>query len=1302
MYGPRVAHTRSKSAKDRVEHVINAVDGDKCTCKLKILSQPYRGLLDTGATVSLISDRLLKSKRICILPPDITLKTVSGEKLKVVGKVQLKVTIGSTVTAHWFHVVRGITNNVILGFDFISNNNIQLNFDKTNGNTMRIGRSTVPLTNAEFIRSLVRLKEDVILPPQSAIITQGICKKIQRTHNEQITGTVCQIESGFIAREPGLVVTNGLVSMNDHKIIPLTIANYTGKFIKMRKGNVVALFQKINSEHEVATLQQFIDRAHCESLNPHANDNPKLNAILNANKDVFTQGEMDLGKTKLVEMTIDTGDHEPIKSKPYRIPYNQKRVIDEQIDKMLQAKVIQPIKSPWSFPVVIVKKKDGTERFCVDYRKLNKITVRNNWPLPNIDDMLATLGENKIFSSIDISSAYWQVEVSEKDKEKTAFVCHRGLFAFNVMPFGLAGSPAIFSELMTKILGDLDFAMAYLDDVIIFSKTEEEHYKHIEVVLDLIRQAGLKLKMKKCQFFQDKISYLGHVVTKDGVLPDKDKVSAIMGMKQPTNVKEVRGFIGVTNFYRKFIPNYSQIASPLLDLTHKFAHFNWSRECEEAFQKLKHALCHPPLLAYPDMKRPFIVSCDASDKAIGAVLSQDFGEGERPIQYMSQRLSKSQRNWPVVQREAFAIYTAMEKFHQYLYGSEFTIKTDHKPLEYLFSSEIKNPMIQRWAMKVSELKPHILYIKGQSNFSADFLSRLTPQSSRAEMSEQNEEVKLINTDEIDPKLIRLMRKEAEERRLQRLQESPQVEIDNIQTMQKEDSDIQNILKALNNNEKAVSKKYILKDDILYFVGVDSDRLRLVVPEKLQAVVLHHCHDNQGHIGAEKMYELIKADYYWSGLYRDVLNYVETCVPCQTRTVKKTKVPLQTPEFVGWPGEKVAVDVCGPYPVSAQNNKYLVTFIDMYSGYPEAFAVADKSAQTIAKLLLEEYISRYSCPLTLLSDNGTEFVNEVIEQVCAKLKINHIRSSPYHPEGNAKIERMHRVLNDIISKQLDKNPECWESCIPHALAAIRTSPSTSTKFSPFFLFFGRDPCLPINTLLAPHRKYQGEMYHQICLQQQHNAFKTVQKHLKRSRERMEHQYNKNAREKIFQVGDPVYLQNSNDNSKWRKRWVPYYRILAQNGPVNYTIQNQITGSIHKVHANLLLPSSVQWRIDKSAPMPHRKSYYVCPSDSESSASTSESEGSELDDNIPLARLREQMRNDGIAENNVSHPLTQLSETSAANKQMTNPDMIHEEMDTAGNCITLKRQRSVDNDDDHTQMLSKKTKVKELLKIISDII
>ncbi|CAG2257258.1 Transposon Ty3-G Gag-Pol polyprotein,Transposon Ty3-I Gag-Pol polyprotein [Mytilus edulis] len=416
--------------------------------------------------------------------------------------------------------------------------------------------------------------------------------------------------------------------------------------------------------------------------------------MIRDNEDVFATSDKDLGCTDTVQMTIDTGDHPPIRLKPYRAPLNQRKIIDKTIEELLEANIIRKSRSAWAAPIIIVSKKDKTSRMCVDYRSLNAASKIYSFPLPLIDDLLASVGKAKVMTSLDLKSGYYQVKVKESDKEKTAFVCHKGLFEFNVLPFGLASGPSLFSELVTEVLQGLEhFSTAYIDDILIFSETEEEHLGHIQQVFDRLRQHKLKLKLKKCNFLQNETNYLGFIISKDGLKPDPEKVKAIQGMKAPSNVREVRGLIGCLSYYRRFVPSFSKIAEPIVALTRKNKVFNWTTTCQEAFEKLRDELVKVPLLAYPDLNKPYVLYTDASDSCV-----------------------------------------------------------DHKPLKYILESPMQNKKIQLWALNITGYNCTIQYITGPQNVCADFMSRLPSDEKTNEnsdpypdISDNTYEINVINS-----------------------------------------------------------------------------------------------------------------------------------------------------------------------------------------------------------------------------------------------------------------------------------------------------------------------------------------------------------------------------------------------------------------------------------------------------------------------------------------------------------------------------------------------------------------------------
>ncbi|XP_041467568.1 uncharacterized protein LOC121417899 [Lytechinus variegatus] len=435
------------------------------------------------------------------------------------------------------------------------------------------------------------------------------------------------------------------------------------------------------------------------------------------------------GRTNTMQCTVKLTSNDPVVSKPYPLPQSTREAVKSEITDMLRLGVIEKSESRFASPIVLVKKKDGTNRFCVDYRKLNAVTVFDPEPVPNADDLLSNLAKGCYFSKLDLSKGYWQIPMAAEDKEKTAFVTSEGLFHFTVLPFGMVNAPATFSRLMRRVLSGLDGVVNYIDDILVYSETWEGHVRALVQVFTRLAEAGLTAKPSKCQIGFQSLDFLGHVVGEGTLRPDPAKLDQILHATPPTTKKEVRAFLGLAGYYRKFIPNFATIAAPLTDLTKKNGpnKVEWGPIEERAFQTLKSRLTSSPILHLPNQDEPYILATDASDVGIGAVLMQRVGEEKFPIAYASRKLSDTERRYAVIERECLAIAWAVKKFNVYLYGTEFELEVDHRPLMYLAQAKLQNSRILRWALALQSYRYHVTAVRGIDNVGADFLSRCPEQ-----------------------------------------------------------------------------------------------------------------------------------------------------------------------------------------------------------------------------------------------------------------------------------------------------------------------------------------------------------------------------------------------------------------------------------------------------------------------------------------------------------------------------------------------------------------------------------------------
>ena len=433
------------------------------------------------------------------------------------------------------------------------------------------------------------------------------------------------------------------------------------------------------------------------------------------------------GRTNLVQHHISVGDASPIQQKPYRVPYAQRDLVEQELDRMLQANVIRPSTSPWASPIVLVTKKDGNVRFCVDYRKLNQVAKFDAYPMPRIEELIDTIGPAGVITTLDLAKGYWQIPVDEESKDKTAFTTPFGLYEFEVMPFGLHSAPATFQRMINHTLRDCwPFARAYIDDIVIFSRSWEEHLVHLQGVFTCLQTAKLTINVSKCQFGRNEVRYLGHVIGGGTVRPDPQKLEAVNNYPKPVSKKEVRAFLGLAGYYRRFVPHFATIAEPLTELTKgkNPDQVKWNERCGEAFRKLKELLSTPPILKVAEPNKQYVLQTDASEQGLGAVLSQIGENGEEhPVAFASRKFLPREKNYSVIEKECLAIVWSLQVFHVYLYGQKFSIETDHQPLPWLGRMKNNNQRLTRWALSIQPYRFEIRHRSESSNGNADGLSR---------------------------------------------------------------------------------------------------------------------------------------------------------------------------------------------------------------------------------------------------------------------------------------------------------------------------------------------------------------------------------------------------------------------------------------------------------------------------------------------------------------------------------------------------------------------------------------------------
>ncbi|KAL7871425.1 hypothetical protein SRHO_G00064080 [Serrasalmus rhombeus] len=723
----------------------------------------------------------------------------------------------------------------------------------------------------------------------------------------------------------------------------------------------------------------------------------RLHALLGDFQGLFSGR---LGHTSLAEHRIETGDAKPINLPPYRTSPLKKKLIEEQIQIMLEEDIIEPASGPWAAPVVIVPKASGEPRFCVDYRGLNQVTVKDRYPLPRVDESLDFLVRGKFISTIDLARGYWQVGVEESSRPKTAFASHCGLFQFKVLPFGLCNSPATFQRLMNTVLAGLVYrcCAVYLDDVVIASPTFEQHLLDLRQVFSRLESAGLSLKLGKCQFCLDELKFLGYRVTPQGILPDTDKVRAVTAFPVPTDVRQVRQFLGLTGYYRRFIGGYAQQAEPLFALTRQDSLFLWDENCQQAMDFLKDRLTSAPILCFPDFERAFYLHTDACDMGLGAALMQQDETGkEVVVAYASRTLHKSEKPYSTTEKECLAVIWALEHFRPYIEGLPVTVYTDHSSLRWLMSWQNPTGRLARWCLRLQDFDIRIIHKPGARNQVPDALSRNPVHSDQGPTDLLPEHAVIAGLD---------------------LRAQPPVELtdkEHLQRLQREDPALAEVLKKLESpqcteSEEGWESKFVVYEDLLYYKDSSVScslhplkQLKLYAPESIRGSLLNYFHDHPtaGHLGITKTLARLRLRFFWPKLRKDVKTYVLSCPVCQlTKPCQKKPAGLLVPIHASEPWEVAGVDFVGPLPRTAAGNTYILVFVDYFSKWIEVSAVREATAQVAASKFQSEVFARHGAPKYLISDRGTPFMSELFNQIMKILGSEHCLTTAYHPQTNA--------------------------------------------------------------------------------------------------------------------------------------------------------------------------------------------------------------------------------------------------------------------------------------------------------------
>ena len=753
--------------------------------------------------------------------------------------------------------------------------------------------------------------------------------------------------------------------------------------------------------------------------------------------DNFAVSYEDLGDCKVGFHIVETTCDKPINLPPYRVPERLRETLRAEIDRMLKAKIIRPSRSPWSFRVIIVIKKDKTIRLCVDFRPLNAITLQEVWPLPIIKEILEKLSKSKWFSKLDLKCGYWQIKMGEKSITKVAFSTSDGHYEFLRLPFGLKNAPAEFCRIMKMILGHLKFVEVYLDDIIIHSETFEQHLNHIKIVFEELEKANLKLNPEKCEWCLLELKIFGHVISHNKIGVDPEKIKVINDRLAPKNVKQVQSFIGMCNWYRRFILNFSFIAAPLFDLLAKDEPFVWSNKCEIAFQELKKILTSFPILRPPDFSREFILYADACAYAIGFILSQiDKFNREYNVEYGSRLLKGSELNYGITEKECLAVVYAIKSCHIYLFGAKFKVVTDHSALKWLLTMSDPVGRIARWSYYLEQYNFVVEHRAGKNHANADYMSRPVLAIENVECQHNNLACMSVQRHENDDESAKNLDVTEDSLLLYYL---------------KFGHHVRGISKCQTKRVEGLSKKYKLVDDKLFIIRKADAKLLQVPNLNERTVIIEKAH-KLGHYRALSTYERLKDTFFWKNMFNDIKNYISKCTTCNRHhkepAVNHPAVALK----VDGVNDRISIDLILGLKTTQNGHNGILVITEYLTKFPYIVPIKSKEASEIAFHLLM-YISIFGPPKVILSDQGTEFCNKIVDTMLSSIGIEHSVTSGYNPRTNGMVERFNQTLIESLRKHAEMDVENWDKWIPYVGLSYRTRVHSTTEKSPYELLFG---------------------------------------------------------------------------------------------------------------------------------------------------------------------------------------------------------------------------------------------------------
>ena len=1083
--------------------------------------------------------------------------------LQVLGMVPLNIHIGDKDSCRvWTPVVpdRYLNRDLLLGWDIISKADLTW---KARGKLLIWGGRCYDVTRIRgSFRHVKWAQKKTGEPPQNLV---QLKKKLSlKPYQSKIIYITVPLEEGtqlIVSPKPkySSQTTELLVKVNSEKAVPIIIDNPSKTHKVLKPGVILGTYEPYEDTVEepydmvrhnrisneiIPTAQEKLPGATREERLKHLLQLQKwshldesvrqsLYDLVMEHEKLIVVDETDLGTMEGDLAHIHVKDPLPCRTPQYRYPETAKVIITKMLEEMEGKGVIEPSNAAWLSPIVLVSKPDGSKRMCLDFRKVNSHLAADVYPLPRLEDLVNSASGHKCYATLDLKDAYHQITLDQESRDLTTFTDGVTLYRFKRLPFGLSCAPAIFARKMAEILTPLlkkGWVKNYLDDVIVMADSHKQLIERLSELFKLLSDSGVKLNLNKCDLVKNEVKFLGHVVSEQGSKPDPKNVEAIRSMKPPQNVRDVRRFVGMTAFYRKFVPKFSNIASPLTKLTKIKQKFEWSEKCQQAFEELKDRITNPPVLVNYKSEMPVQLVTDASEECVGAVLHQVYPNGEqRPLGYFSKRLTDCEQRYSVTDKEALGVVYACRHFHHWLWGRHFEIFTDHQPLTTIFTSRTKSPRVTRWILEMREYHYRIKYVKGKLNVVADQLSRpvrvvtYPPETDWLGFDQEQ----FIEQQRADPTWSELI------------------------------NYLEGSIVPGRKIARATLDQFALRNRVLYYVKFDQHQNMvycLVVPRNLVKKAAELSHTSNGHFGQYKSIKAAEAKYYWPGLKNDIVQFTKSCISCQQfKSGSALSYQYQELPEVNRPLQRIAIDLTDM--VSGQDGyRYILTIIDHFSRYLKVFPLKSKQASGIVSKL-DSYVADLGTPEAILLDNALEFTGSELRNWADRMGSVLLYTTPYHPESNGAIERMHRTLKGVLAQLCNGYPSRWPKLLNACQTRMNAAIHTATGVSPFAAFHNRQPL-----------RGSAQQYPVINNPEpDHDKIKDIIiAASRRSQRRYRAIANRKRRQERVGTGALVWIKNETSipgsctklNPKWRG---PYRVTSVLNQGVAYIVESPFDGS-----------------------------------------------------------------------------------------------------------------------------------------------